>query len=408
MSSNPYPLSDVVSQQYERWSYPPPIEDLDAWLSDHHEMFDPSINHRLFWPDRDYPSNLDILIAGCGTNQAAAFAYRNRSARVLGIDVSEASLAHEAHLKDKYKLSNLELVRLPIEAVASLGRDFDLVVSTGVLHHMSDPLAGMKALGSCLRRDGVAGIMLYAKYGRVGVEALQSVFRSLDLRQDEQSLRVVKETLTVLPREHLVQPYFPIAADLRFDEGLVDTFLHGRDRSYSVPECLELVASAGLAFQGWMNNDCYYPEMFAPLDSAVYAKLNALPEPELWSAMERLQTQNGCHCFIACRAERPRSDYTVDFGGRECFRYIPELRHLVRIENGEIVSLRGRIPLNRVQTPFLRELDGQRTISDIIARLAASGVLVKVNDPDEFARDLFRSMWRLGLVAFRVKRMAGV
>jgi hypothetical protein len=111
---------------------------------------------------------------------------------------------------------------------------------------------------------------------------------------------------------------------------------------------------------------------------------------------------------VACRPDRLRSDYTIDFGGRECFRYIPELRHLVRIENGEIVSLRGRIPLNRVQTAFLRELDGQRTISDIIARLIASGVLVKVNDPEEFARDLFRSMWRLGLVAFRLNRIAGV
>jgi SAM-dependent methyltransferase len=401
------PLSDVVACQYERWSYPPAIDDLEAWLKERHEIFDPSINHRLFWPDRDYRGDLDILIAGCGTNQAAVFAYKNREARVLGIDVSEASLAHEAHLKKKYGLSNLELVRLPIEAVASLGRDFDLVVSTGVLHHMNDPAQGMKALASCLRRDGVAGIMLYARYGRVGVEALQSVFRSLGLRQDEQSLALVKETLGLLPREHLVQPYFPIAADLQFDAGLVDTFLHGRDRSYSVPDCLALVATAGLVFQGWVTHDCYYPEMFAPLSSAVYAALNRLPEPELWAAMERLQTQNGCHTFMACRAERSQRQYTIDFSGREYLDYIPEFRHLVRVDNDHVVSLRGRIPLNRAQALLLHEVNGSRRISELVSRTVAAGMFTNRGEAEEFARDLFRSLWRLALMAFNLKQVAG-
>lgn len=402
------PLSDVVSRQYERWSYPPPIEDLEAWLQNRHELFDPSISHRLFWPDRAYTPRIDILIAGCGTNQAAVFAYRNRAANVLAIDVSEASLAHEQHLKEKHGLSNLELLRLPIEEAPNLGREFDLVVSTGVLHHMSDPLAGMKALGACLSRDGVAGVMLYAKYGRVGVEALQAVFRDLGLRQDEPSLELVKETLGLLPREHLLQPYVPIAPDLQFDAGLVDAFLHGRDRSYSVEDCMDLAASAGLVFQGWMNHDCYYPEMFAPLNSSVYAALNALPEPKLWAAMERLQTQNACHCFMACRTDRPPSQYTIDFGRSQFVEYVPVLRHLVRVEQDHIAGPRGRIPLNRVQAAFLREVDGRRTISEMIARLAAAGMLGNVQDVEQFARELFRSLWRLGLLAVGLERTSGL
>jgi SAM-dependent methyltransferase len=399
---NAHPLSDVVSRQYEQWTYPAPIHDVDAWLADHHELFDPSISHRLFWPARPHATGLDILIAGCGTNQAAVFAYRNRASRVVAVDVSEASLAHEAYLADKYRLSNLELLRLPIEELPGLGRDFDLVVSTGVLHHMSEPLAGMKALASCLRPDGVVGLMLYAKYGRVGVEALQAVFRDFGLRQDDASVRVVKETLALLPAEHLIQPYFPIAADLQVDAGLVDTFLHGRDRSYSVEDCLELVGSAGLAFQGWMHNDCYYPEMFAPLNSGVYAKLNALPETTLWSAMERLQTQNACHCFLACRSDRPRSRYAIDFAAPEFVEYVPELRHLVSLEQDHIVSPRGRIPLNAVQAAALRDVDGRRTIAEINARLANADMFRKVDDRVGFARDLFRSLWRLGLLAFGI------
>ena len=97
------------------------------------QWFDPSHAHRVFWPDREHKSDLDILIAGCGTNP---------DAKVVAVDVSQPSLDHQQFLKDKYGLWNLELRLLPIEELPTLGRDFDLVVSTGVLHHMVEPLRG--------------------------------------------------------------------------------------------------------------------------------------------------------------------------------------------------------------------------------------------------------------------------
>src|SRR5690348_15098959 len=175
------PQADVVSRQYQKYRYPEPIQDLEAWLQKNWQWFDPSHAHRILWPDRKYKPDLDILIAGCGTNQAAVFAYTNRAARVVAVDVSQPSLNHQQYLKDKHGLSNLELHLLPIEELPSLGLDFDLIVSTGVLHHLADPAAGMKALAGCLRRNGAIGVMLYAKYGRTGVELLQSVFRDLGL-----------------------------------------------------------------------------------------------------------------------------------------------------------------------------------------------------------------------------------
>ena len=289
--------------------HPEPIQDLEAWLSSNWQWFDPIRAHRILWPDREYKPDLDILIAGCGTNQAAVFAYTNRAAKVVAVDISQPSLDHQQYLKDKHGLSNLELHLLPIEELPTLGRNFDLIVSTGVLHHLADPLVGMKALAGCVRRDGAIGVMLYAKYGRIGVELLQSVFRDLGLRQDDASVRMVKETISLLPPDHPVQGYFKITSDLQYDAGLVDTFLHGRDRSYTVEDCIDFVTSAGLVFQGWLNKAPYYPhDVFAPPDE-LYAVLNALPENELWSVVERIHTLNGCHFFIACRPDRPRERY---------------------------------------------------------------------------------------------------
>ena len=130
---NDNPRADVVTRQYERYRYPQPIQDLEAWLANNWEWYDPSHAHRVLWPDREYKRDLDILIAGCGTNQASVFAFMNPDAKVVAVDISQPSLDHQQYLKDKHGLFNLELHLLPIEELPSLGLDFDLIVSTGVL-----------------------------------------------------------------------------------------------------------------------------------------------------------------------------------------------------------------------------------------------------------------------------------
>ena len=112
---NDNPRADVVTRQYERYRYPQPIEDLEVWLANNWQWFDPSHAHRVFWPDREYQPDLDILIAGCGTNQAAVFAFMNPDAKVTAIDISQPSLDHQQYLKDKHGLFNLDLNLLPID-----------------------------------------------------------------------------------------------------------------------------------------------------------------------------------------------------------------------------------------------------------------------------------------------------
>jgi len=388
MTTNP--LADVVTGQYENWVYPEPIRDLSAWLAGNWQWFDPSHAHRTFWPDRDYRPDLDILIAGCGTNQAAVFAYTNPGAKVVAIDVSSSSLDHQRFLKEKYGLKNLELHRLPIEEVRTLERDFDLVVSTGVLHHMADPKVGMRALAQCLRPDGVAAIMLYARYGRIGVEMLQAMFRELGLRQDEASLAVVQAAIAVLPQDHPVKSYMAVAPDLQFDAGLVDTFLHGRDRSYTVADCLDLVASAELVFQEWFLKSSYYPP--AGSDNPFFAGVAALPEEQQWSIMERVNTRNGCHFFTACRPERPRETYRVDVASEAFLDRVPAFRYRCGFRDGEVFRYDWKIGLDPVQQALIRQVDGRRTIRQI---LAATGPGIPDRSPpdlERFARTFFRSL----------------
>ena len=389
------PRADVVSGQYEKWVYPEPIIDLPGWLAGNWQWFDPSHAHRMFWPDRDYVPGMRILVAGCGTNQAAVFAYTNPGAEVVAIDVSQPSLDHHRMLKEKYGLANLELHLLPIEELGTLGGDFDLVVSTGVLHHLAAPEAGMKALASCLRPEGVAAIMLYARYGRLGVEIMQAIFREIGLKQDEASLFTVKEAISLLPADHPVRSYLSFAPDLRFDAGLVDTFLHGRDRSYTVDECLDLVASAGLVFQGWFLKSSYEPP--APPRGGLYEAVAALPDRQRWGVMERINTRNACHFFTACRADRPQDSYRIDFSSRDWLGYVPAFRLRCGLDGQAVFRPGWRMPLTPAQLALLAHMDGRRTIREIVAEAAQGGALPGRSDEERevFARTFFQSSWQL-------------
>lgn len=399
------PTSDIVSQQYARWMYPQPILDISVWTENNWQWFDPSHAHRLFWPDREYNPELDILVAGCGTNQAAIIAFNNPKAKIVAIDVSQPSLAHHAYLKAKHSLDNLELRQLPIEDVEQLGRNFDLIISTGVLHHLASPEKGMSALASCLRPDGVAAIMLYARFGRSGVEMLQSVFREMGLGQNETSLVMVREALKVLSQDHPLRSYLSLAPDLQYDAGLVDTFLHGRDRSYTVKDCIDLATSAGLVLQDLFQKTPYYPPQ--KQRSAFYNAVADLSDIEQWSIMERINHRNACHFFTVCHRDRPVKSYAIDFESSDYAAYVPHYRYRCGFNGQEIYKPNWKLGLGPAQAALVNMIDGKRTIAEI--GLEASNALLKVatiGDTTRFIRNLFRSLWQADYLAFQLPGLA--
>jgi len=399
------PLGDVVSQQYESWVYPAPIQDLDAWLQGSWQWFDPSHAHRLMWPDRDYPTGMDILVAGCGTNQAAIIAFTNPTARVVAVDVSNASLDHHRWLKDKYDLANLELHQLPIERVSSLDRHFDLIITTGVLHHMADPEEGMRALAECLRPEGVLAVMLYANYGRIGVHLMQSVFKDLGLSQDETSLDIVRDALGQLSPLHPLASYLQIAPDLGDDAGIVDTFLHGREQAYTIDECRELVASAGLAFQDVFLKASYYPP--SPSASPFYSAVAAMSREQQWAIMQRINASNACHYFLACRPERATASYAIDFDSTHAMDYVPTFRKGCRPDALTLIRHDDwRLSVTPLQAALVERVDGLCSIDEIVDAVASSGAFARSarDELEAAAVNTFRSLWQLDFVAMGIRR----
>lgn len=76
-----------------------------------------------------------------------------------------------------------------MERVGELGRSFDKVVCTGVLHHLPDPDEGLRALQDVLNPDGVMHLMVYAAYGRSGVYMLQEYCRRVGIEHTEEEIQ---------------------------------------------------------------------------------------------------------------------------------------------------------------------------------------------------------------------------
>src|SRR5271154_5958621 len=138
-AETPADRAQAIRAFYESHPYPPPIETLERRLDRYRDPHRRRAQNLLLWPLEKPRPDRSILVAGCGTSQAARHALMEPDARVTAIDISESSLRHTRDLQQKHDIRNLQLHRLAIERIAELGRTFDQIVCTGVLHHLRDP-----------------------------------------------------------------------------------------------------------------------------------------------------------------------------------------------------------------------------------------------------------------------------
>jgi SAM-dependent methyltransferase len=401
---------DPIAAQFERWVYPQRIGDLATVPITSPMTSYPDLRtlYALFWPKGTAREDLDILVAGCGSLQAAAQAFAYPKARVVGIDVSKACLDHTETLKRNYNLTNLTLRQLRVEDAGQLGADFDFIICHGVLHHLADPAAGLRALGGLLRPEGVIDIMVNGKYGRAGVIMLQELFRVMGLEPDPAGVQAMRQVLASLPPAHPVQNYRRLAAhDLAHDEILVHTFLSRRDSPFSSSQCLELVAEAGLAFQGWKENALYHADTRVASGDRLWPLLSALKERQLWETVEILDASLAAHRFHACRTDRDPSTYRIQFEGDAFLDYIP----ISRVGQTVAANRLRRQPAFIARPPFpamalddkqfavFQQIDSARSIR---ACLAGAGMPAEDQANVIWARHFFSSLWRSGYAMYRL------
>lgn len=365
---------DEIASFYERHPYPPPVDDLETYRRSWTDERRREETLRL-WPDGSVGEARTILVAGCGTSQAAKYAVRYPRARIVGIDVSERSIAETRRLVDRHGLANIELQRLPIEEAARLDERFDHVVCTGVLHHLADPGAGLTALGSVIAPGGALEAMVYAPFGRTGVYMLQDYCRLLGVQPTSGDIAGLIATLRELPLGHPLSHLLRNTPDFADDDALADALLNPRDQAYAVEDLLALIELAGLRFSRWIRQAPYLPTCGSMSELAHRERIETLPVAAQYAAMELFRGTMVRHGFIA----RPAADPIIDV------RFEASWRDLVPVRATTSVAVTDRVPapwtaalLNQAHTDrdlVLFVTDEQRAAFEAIDGLRSCGEL---------------------------------
>ena len=158
-------ISQKVKSQYEenpfpRWRYANFSRDINSFPQGiiNNEIKPNNIKYNFIESKKT-----NILIAGCGTGQQIVAAQRYRNSDITAIDLSRSSLAYSKRKLNELEINNVNLVQMDILDLCLLNKKFDIIECTGVLHHMEDPIIGLRKLLEVSRKDSFLKIALYSE-----------------------------------------------------------------------------------------------------------------------------------------------------------------------------------------------------------------------------------------------------
>jgi SAM-dependent methyltransferase len=406
-TSHSLDVAGQVQDFYDRYPYPPPVESLDQYRRAWQDPRKRRADYHLFWPNKSYREDYSVLIAGCGTSQAAKHAMRWPTARVTGIDISATSVGCTEELKRKYDLTNLQVYQLPIDRVTELGTTFDQIVCTGVLHHLAQPDAGLAALRGALKPEGAMHLMVYAPYGRTGIYMLQEFCRRVGIRATDEGIADLISALRALPRGHPLETLLREAPDFQQEAALADALLHPQDRAYSVPELFDFIQRAGLTFGRWVRQAPYSPRcgVMARLPQAL--RMAELSPAEQFAAAELFRGTMVRHSVIVYRDDSPSPFPPISFAGDASASYVP-------IRMTETICVQERLPAgaagvlinqNHTYRDIFMPIDGaEKRIFDAIDGQRSIGDILRTTAPQSGRGSFFERLWWHDQVVFDTSR----
>jgi SAM-dependent methyltransferase len=131
--------------------------------------------------DRAIPGDASIVEVGCGTGQMSLFlATANRV--VIGADLTRASLELGANAARRFGVDRVAFVETDLRRPGLREGAFDVVYSSGVLHHTPDPRASFAALARLARPGGIVVLGLYNAWSRIPHRIRRAVGRMTGLK----------------------------------------------------------------------------------------------------------------------------------------------------------------------------------------------------------------------------------
>lgn len=193
----------------------------------------------------------DVLIAGCGTGISTIdFARAAPRVRMLAVDLSLASLSYAKRTAQSLGLANIEFAQADIMKLSALGRQFDFVDASGVLHHLADPWAGWRILLSLLRPAGTMQVGLYSEIARQHVVSARALIAERGYRPVPEDIRRCREDIMAAADGSLLKSLTE-ANDFYSTSECRDLLFHVQEHRVTLPEIKNFLAANGVEFAGF-------------------------------------------------------------------------------------------------------------------------------------------------------------
>jgi 2-polyprenyl-3-methyl-5-hydroxy-6-metoxy-1,4-benzoquinol methylase len=191
-----------------------------------------------------------ILIAGCGTGQhSIGTSSTFLNSKVLAVDLSLTSLAYAKRKTEELGVQNIEYMQADILDLNKLNKQFDIVESSGVLHHMNDPLVGWKVLTNCVKPGGLMNIGLYSELARQHIVTLRKEISQSGIGSSASAMKSFRNAIIDSDKEHhkkiLKTPDFYSVSELR------DLLFHVQEHRFTLPQIQNCLDDLGLKFCGF-------------------------------------------------------------------------------------------------------------------------------------------------------------
>jgi tetratricopeptide (TPR) repeat protein/SAM-dependent methyltransferase len=233
-------VSRIVREMYEQNPYP-------RWSRAGPPVLPPILESR--------PTPVtDVLIAGCGTGFFTLdFARAAPNARFLGIDLSLSSLSYAKRMAQSMGVTNVEFAHADIMKSGSVGRTFDFIDSSGVLHHLGDPWAGWRELLTLLRPGGIMQLGFYSELARKNVVAARALIAERGFRPVPEDIRRVREIVATAGDGSLLKSLTQWT-DYYTTSECRDLLFHPQEHRMNLPEIKSFLEANGLQFAGFIQD----------------------------------------------------------------------------------------------------------------------------------------------------------
>lgn len=188
-----------------------------------------------------------ILVAGCGTGrEAIEAALIFPAAQVHAIDLSRTSLAYGLRKARWLAVQNLSFAQVDLLHLSTLGTTYDLIVCSGVLHHMDNPAAGLLSLVDVLRPGGILRIALYSTVGRAVITEARAWAKREGFPATKDGVRAFRVAIMGRPEDDVVRKKLTGSYDFYSTSGCRDLVFHAHERTFTLIEVAAMAAALDL------------------------------------------------------------------------------------------------------------------------------------------------------------------